>query len=147
MANKANKCGVELRPHFKTHQSHTVGRWFKEIGITKIAVSSLRMAAYFAEDGWDDITVAFPCNILEINLINELASKIKLNLLVESLETLSFLEDFLTSPVQIYIKIDLGYGRTGIQAKKINYLEELVNKIIPSSKFKFAGFLGHAGHS
>lgn len=93
MLDKAEQNQIELRPHFKTHQSHEVGRWFRNLGVKKIAVSSLRMAAYFAADGWKDITVAFPTNILEIDLINALASKIKLNLLIQSKETFLFLEE------------------------------------------------------
>ena len=68
MAERAKNHDVTLRPHFKTHQCLEIGRWFKEKDITKITVSSLTMAKYFAEE-WDDITVAFPVNILEIDLI------------------------------------------------------------------------------
>ena len=91
MVEKADRNNVKLRPHFKTHQSHEVGRWFREAGVDRITVSSLSMAGYFAHDGWDDITVAFPANLLEIDLINELASGIRLNLLVESVESAEFL--------------------------------------------------------
>ena len=64
MYHKSQKHGVLLRPHFKTHQSLQVGRWFKEAGVSKIIVSSLQMASYFAPE-WNDITVAFPVNVLE----------------------------------------------------------------------------------
>ena len=73
MAGKAHANRLVFRPHFKTHQSHLIGQWFREEGVTKITASSLSMAAYFAEDGWDDITVAFPVNIREMDTINELA--------------------------------------------------------------------------
>ena len=72
-----------LRPHFKTHQSLEIGSWFKDFNIDRITVSSLRMADYFANDGWNDITVAFPVTVREIELINNLARRVKLNLLVE----------------------------------------------------------------
>ena len=87
MFARAQQHQTELRPHFKTHQSLEIGHWFKDVGVTKITVSSLDMAAYFAAD-WNDITVAFPVNILEIDTINDLASKITLNLLVESIDSL-----------------------------------------------------------
>ncbi len=147
MSEKAKRNKIELRPHFKTHQSHRIGRWFREFGCNKITVSSLRMAAYFAEDGWEDITVAFPTNILEMETINHLAATIKLNLLLESQATLSYLAAHLSSPVNVYIKIDLGYGRTGIQADDFERLEGLIDGIEQSSKLNFVGFLGHAGHS
>ena len=63
MAEKAARLGVNFRPHFKTHQSKQMGRWFREEGIKSITVSSVSMAKYFNEDGWDDITIAFPLNL------------------------------------------------------------------------------------
>ena len=87
MAEKAQRNGLTLRPHCKTHQSHTVARWMRDYDINSITVSSIRMAQYFAEDGWDDITIAFPVNVLEVDRINQLAEKIKLNIIVESAET------------------------------------------------------------
>ena len=34
MAEKARRNKLIFRPHFKTHQSTTVGAWFKEAGVT-----------------------------------------------------------------------------------------------------------------
>ena len=82
MAHKAKKGQTQFRPHFKTHQSATIGKWFQDIGVTKIAVSSLDMAEYFSEYGWADITVAIPVNIRQIDIVNELARRIKLNLVI-----------------------------------------------------------------
>ena len=90
MAEKARKSGVHFRPHFKTHQSAEIGEWFRDIGVQAITVSSLNMAAYFSQNGWKDITVALPVNIREIEKINQLANQIKLNLLVESQESVKF---------------------------------------------------------
>lgn len=75
MAQKAQRQNVLFRPHFKTHQSKMVGSWFKDFGVDKIAVSSLQMASYFADE-WDDITIAFPANIRQIDLINKLAKRL-----------------------------------------------------------------------
>ncbi|MDD4646297.1 MAG: alanine racemase, partial [Bacteroidales bacterium] len=74
MAAKASRSGVIFRPHFKTHQSLTIGRWFREAGTRYITESSLVAAGYFASDGWNDITVAIPVNLREIDQINRLAS-------------------------------------------------------------------------
>lgn len=147
MVTKAQQNQLTLRPHFKTHQSQYIGQWFRDLGVQKITVSSLNMAAYFAEDGWDDITVAFPTNILEIDLINHLASRIKLNLLVQSQTTLNFLKQHLKYPVCCLIKIDLGSHRTGIQADHLDELDQLIHNIETSNKLVFSGFIGHAGHS
>lgn len=147
MVAKAKKYQLELRPHFKTHQSIEIGRWFREFGLNKITVSSMDMALYFASDGWDDITVAFPVNWREINKITELGSKIKLNLLVESVETIEFLSSHLTSPAGVFIKIDTGYQRTGIPVAQAEYIGQVIHKINRSGFMKFKGLLVHNGHT
>ncbi|MBI9071739.1 MAG: alanine racemase [Melioribacteraceae bacterium] len=147
MYNKAKQNNLIFRPHFKTHQSAEIGNWFKDFGIDKITVSSLDMALYFAENGWNDITVAFPVNILEIGKINFLAERIKLNLLVESLEVVEFLEKSLNHKINIFIKVDVGYGRTGIAYYQLEHFEKLSILISNSKYMQLAGLLTHAGHT
>ena len=74
MAGKANKHNLFFRPHFKTHQSAKIGSWFKAEGVKAITVSSVTMADYFARHGWTVITIAFPVNILELVIINQLTT-------------------------------------------------------------------------
>lgn len=147
IASKAKRQGITLRPHFKTHQSYQVGRWFKEEGIDKITVSSLDMAVYFAKDGWTDITVAFPVNILEMDTINQLTEKVSLHLLIESIDQVDFLCNNLERPVGIFIKVDVGTHRTGIDVENDNAIASLVDAIDDTDFLQFRGFLSHAGHS
>lgn len=147
MAEKAKKAGLRLRPHFKTHQSHVVGRWMREAGIECATVSSLRMAEYFAADGWKDVTVAFPLNILEMERVNRLAKTIRLNILAENLEALQALETHLQTGVQVMIKIDVGYGRTGVPWTKRELIDKMLDFMETAGHLQFAGFLTHAGHT
>lgn len=146
MANKAKASHVIFRPHFKTHQSREIGQWFKEQGVSKITVSSLSMALYFSND-WNDITVAFPVNIREIETINELAGKIQLNLCVENIEAAEFLTKNLKHRVHVFLKMDVGYHRTGIDPANTELIERLLGIFDNSEKLTFLGFLGHAGHT
>ena len=147
MVNKAGGHQIHLRPHFKTHQSVLAGSWYKAAGIRAITVSSLDMALFFSQHGWDDITVAFPLNIREMDKVNSLAGKIHLNLLIESQAHLDALEKSLLYPVGIFVEIDSGYHRTGIEADNISYIDELVKRIESIDNTRFKGFLTHAGHS
>ena len=147
MLAKANANNIPLRPHFKTPQSQTIGRWIREMGVNQITVSSLRMAKYFADDEWNDITVAIPVNILKIDLINELAAKIQLNLLVENIEAVDFLNKKVTNSVNIIIKIDAGYHRTGIAYDNIERIENIIDRVEAAEKLQFLGFLTHSGHT
>jgi len=146
MAERAQRYGLILRPHFKTHQSLDIGRWFKSVGVSKITVSSLSMAAYFAEE-WDDITVAFPVNILEIETINYLAKSVKLNLLIESEETVKYLVQHLEHTVNFYIKLNIGNDRAGLLPSNVNKISEILALSRDSDRLNFIGFLGHAGQT
>ncbi len=145
--SKAIRSKVNLRPHFKTHQSKEIGRWFSDRGLTTCTVSSLKMASFFAEDGWSDITVAFPVNYLEVDTINQLAATCKLNLLVSTLDVLPRLLRELLHPVTIYIDIDTGYHRTGFGPDNDQAINQVLKEIESSSLFHFEGFLSHAGQT
>mgnify|MGYP001810701298 CR=1 FL=1 len=146
MAAKARASKVDFRPHFKTHQSAIIGEWFRKEGVTAITVSSVSMARYFADHGWKDITIAFPVNLLEIDEINELAGKIQINLLIESVETALFLSKNLKSECGIFIKIDTGYHRTGIGVSNIMKIDSVLQSA-KSSFLSFKGFLTHSGNT
>jgi D-serine deaminase-like pyridoxal phosphate-dependent protein len=146
MWTKAKKNNVELRPHFKTHQSLEIGQWFKDVGVSKITVSSLEMADYFAKE-WHDITVAFPVNILEIKTINKLAKKITLNILIESKEVAKFLNKNLKNKAHVLIKLNIGNNRTGLLPSNIKAIEDILKIMDTSSALNFIGFLGHAGQT
>jgi D-serine deaminase-like pyridoxal phosphate-dependent protein len=147
MAGKAERSHIRFRPHFKTHQSAQVGDWFRGFGVAAITVSSVEMALYFAGRGWQDIAVAFPANPLEIDEINDLAQRIVLHLLVESKEIIHFLDRELKHKVNVWLKIDTGYKRTGIAWDNTSEIISLTGEIGKSPIFNFKGILTHAGHA
>lgn len=147
MISKSEINNLKFRPHFKTHQSIIIGDWFRNFGINSITVSSIKMAKYFAGNNWNDITVAFPVNILEINEINKLAQTINLNILITSDTIIPFLNDNLKYSVGVFIKIDTGYHRAGIAIENTNIIDSLINKIELSSLLSFKGFLTHDRHT
>ncbi len=147
MAAKAEASDIHFRPHFKTHQSIAVGRRFKDYGVRKIAVSSLDMAKYFSDDGWDDITVAIPVNIRQTELINHLARRVRLNLVIESNASLDYLRQNMTSRLNVWIKIDAGYHRTGIHWQDTQSIIKIAKAIGSISMLRLDGILTHAGHT
>ncbi len=147
MAAKARHSGVRLRPHFKTHRSAAIGEWFRHCDIEAITVSSVDMALYFAENRWKDITIAFPVNPLQIDKINKLARTIQLGLLVEDVGVVRFLNQNLAAQAQVWIKVDTGYGRTGIAWDRSDALSELAQEVEGSDRLVLTGLLTHAGHS
>jgi D-serine deaminase-like pyridoxal phosphate-dependent protein len=142
--DKAKRHSLSVRPHFKTHQSHDIGGWYRELGVEKITVSSVVMAQYFAEDDWDDILVAFPYNPLEAEVINALADKVQLGILIESKEALAHASKNVQNTVNYHIAIDIGYHRTGVSWENHLLVEELMGY---PTHHRFAGLLTHAGHT
>jgi D-serine deaminase-like pyridoxal phosphate-dependent protein len=147
MADKARLHGLSLQPHFKTHQSQRIGDWFREEGINSITVSSLRMAQYFADDGWEEITVAFPVNVLRKDIIKELSKKLRLNIYVNCLESARYLEEHLKRPVGVFTELDTGYHRSGIPYENQEQIAELLDFFRQSDHLQFKGFYAHAGHT
>lgn len=147
MVGKAESQGVRFRPHFKTHQSAEIGKWCREEGVRAITVSSVEMAEYFADSGWDDITVAFPVNWREAEAINELAGRARVSLVVEAGETVLFLERHLRKGVDCWIKIDVGSRRTGMDWRDTETICAVARQVQGSDKLHLRGLLSHAGHT
>jgi D-serine deaminase-like pyridoxal phosphate-dependent protein len=147
MMNKAGKHNLFFRPHFKTHQSLNTAEWFREAGVTAITVSSVRMANFFADHGWQDITIAFPVNLLELDEINRLAAKVHLNILIESKLVIAALEKSISEKIGIFIEIDTAYHRSGIMSDNFDKIEALIQEINPATFLSFKGFLTHGGNT
>jgi D-serine deaminase-like pyridoxal phosphate-dependent protein len=147
MAEKARANGVRLRPHFKTHQSAEIGAWFRESGTEGITVSSVDMAVGFAAAGWEDITIAFPVNLRQMGAINGLAERVKLGLLVESAETAQRLDGLLGAEAAVWLKIDAGYGRTGIHWQDNETLKETADAVAGARRLSLKGILTHSGNT
>ena len=145
MVSKAKRLGLHFRPHFKTHQSATVGQWFRDAGVERIAVSSVSMAAYFQAHGWQDITIAFPYNPLEWEEIDQLSENGRLTVTIESAWALADLKLKIKHPIRFVIKVDVGYGRTGIKSSDAALIRNLADSA--TEKCQFAGLLAHAGHT
>ncbi len=150
MREKAHRADVLFRPHFKTHQSADVGRWFADEGVRAITVSSVAMAEYFAAHGWDDITIAFLLNPLEWPRIEELAWELarrggQLALTVDSPAAAASISARPEVPLKVWIKVDAGYGRTGVHWQDETTLKAIVENLLPSRHPM--GLLTHSGNS
>jgi D-serine deaminase-like pyridoxal phosphate-dependent protein len=147
MQQKADRSGCRLIPHFKTHQSAGVGSWFRDAGTDAITVSSVSMASFFADNGWSDITVAFPVNIREIGAINRLAGSVRLRVFVNSVDAARFLASRLLHAVDFYMEIDTGYGRTGVAFDDAELIDAILDEAGRTDLLRFAGFYTHDGNT
>jgi D-serine deaminase-like pyridoxal phosphate-dependent protein len=150
MAAKARTSNVVFRPHFKTHQCAEIGQWFADEGISEITVSSLEMAQYFAGHGWTDITLAFLLNPVALPQIRDLARDLearggRLGVTIDSAAAARTLAACDSFPARVWIKIDTGYGRTGVGWNEPEELAAVVHGLGPHHLP--AGLLTHTGNT
>lgn len=150
-AARALAAGAVLRPHFKTHQSAAIAGWLRAAGVRCATVSSVGMADYFAEHGWDDLTLAIGANPRECAAYDRLAARIRLSLLVDSPAALAPLLAGLRHPVALWLEVDTGGGRCGIAWDDTGRLVALADAVaraaVGAVPHRFGGLLTHAGHS
>lgn len=150
MAGRARVAAADFRPHFKTHQSVDIGRWFAAEGVTRITVSSTTMAEKFAASGWDDITLAFLLNPRELPRLTELAHTLhrrggRLGLTVDAPAAARALAAVDDLPAAVWIKVDTGYGRTGVLWNRPEDLREVQTAL--GDRLELVGLLTHSGHT
>jgi D-serine deaminase-like pyridoxal phosphate-dependent protein len=147
MASRARSSPVKFRPHFKTHQSVTIGEWFREEGVSAITVSSVIMALHFAANSWKDITIAFPLNLREAEDVRELSLKAEVNILVSNNEHLSFVKNVIKNEAGCFIKVNTGNNRSGTDWDDTEELMRIAESLNGSKYLRMAGLLTHAGHA
>ncbi len=117
MAAKAEALGVRLRPHLKTHKCAEVARLQLERSGAGATVSTLEEARYFADHGIDDLTWAFPVILSRLDEVAALAERVTLRVVLDSSEALDALEGLerpLSRPLHVWLKVDCGYHRAGV---------------------------------
>lgn len=147
MLAKVDKSTSKLRPHFKTHNHAVVGSWFAEAGVKQITVSNPFMAEYFVAHKWKDITIAFPFNISWLPLVSQLAVNASINILVDNEDILQQLTHKAMANLGVFIKVDTGYHRTGVNYRDVNVVDSMVAQFYRSKHLSYKGFLTHAGHT
>ena len=148
MSARAHALGVRLRPHVKTHKCIEVARLQTESHFGGITVSTLAEAAHFAQAGFKDITFAVPIAPGRVQRALSIAESLeRLNLLVDDDVAIDALASAgALSPIPVYLKVDCGYHRAGVDPASPDALR-LARRLHDESAIEFVGILAHAGHS
>jgi D-serine deaminase-like pyridoxal phosphate-dependent protein len=150
MAAAAERNGVTLRPHLKTAKSIDVARLVLEGQKGGIAVSTLKEAQYFAENGVHDIQYAagiVPDKLERVVAIQSTGARI--TLITDSVEVARAIAakgTELGSEFHVQVEIDCGEGRSGVFPNGPE-LVEITTIIDQASHANFVGVMTHAGHS
>lgn len=151
MQKLANRHGVALRPHAKTHKSLEIARRQMELGAPGITVATLDEAVVFIDGGVPSITIARP--IVTPSKWDRLFSvlterKTDVRVVVDSLEGVQIASERAASAnrnIGLFIKIDVGLHRCGLQPDDAGLLE-MAGRIKSDAHLDFCGILSHAGH-
>lgn len=146
MRARADASGTRFRPHMKSHNSPRIATLYREVGVSAITVSSVEMARRFADAGWDDVTIAFPLNVRALPELGRMAGEIRLGLLIDSPDAAAELAS-ITAPVDVWLDVDVGYGRTGVPWDDRDALAMLLEAAGRSRRHRVRGVLTHAGHA
>lgn len=146
----AERNGVRLRPHIKTHKCIEVARIQAAGHDGAITVSTLAEARVFSANGFSDITYAVPIEPGKFSdAIDILRSGVKLNLLTDSTEAAKMLDEAAGHAgvkFDVFVKIDCGTHRVGVEPHTAEAVE-IPKQLSDAKNLHFAGILTHAGHS
>ena len=149
MAGRMKDLGVALRPHFKTSKSPYVAELQRRHGAIGFTVSTLAEARCLIEEGYDDLTWAFPVILSRVRELPPLLDRATLRLLVDSPAAITALERELSGsrePAHVWLKVDCGYHRAGVDPAGAPALD-LARRIRDSDVLIFDGILCHSGHA
>jgi D-serine deaminase-like pyridoxal phosphate-dependent protein len=151
MDNACKRNSVALRAHMKTAKSIDVARIVLEGHAENIAVSTLREAEYFADNGIMDIQYAvciLPDKLERVAEIQKRTGAI-VRLITDSAQVACAIEvkaAELDAVFHVQIEIDCGENRTGIPADSAE-LPEIASILNAAPGIVFDGIMTHAGHS
>jgi D-serine deaminase-like pyridoxal phosphate-dependent protein len=120
MAARARMCGMQLRPHTKTHKTPIIAHMQIKAGAAGIACAKLGEAEVMAAGGIEDIFVAYPIvgeDKVE-RLLNLAAWTPKISTCVDSYPAIAALDQAAQARGQrmdVMVEVEAGYRRTGIE--------------------------------
>lgn len=150
MSDRVRRLGVDLRPHLKTAKSVDVARLATAGHSGGITVSTLKEAAYFAEQGYSDIIYAVGISLDKLERVAALQSKgARVAVLTDNLEVAQGIEARASATgghFEVLIEVDTGDGRCGV-APESDALVEIGKTLDGARGVSLRGVLTHAGHS
>jgi D-serine deaminase-like pyridoxal phosphate-dependent protein len=128
----ADKAGIALRPHIKTHKLPYFAKRQVELGAVGITVQKLGEAEVMADAGLTDLLLTF-------NIIG--AAKLKRLKALHERVTIRVVADIPdpAKPLGVFVECDTGMGRCGVQSPAAAI--DLARQIIAAPGLAFAGLM------
>jgi D-serine deaminase-like pyridoxal phosphate-dependent protein len=149
MQKLADRHGLRLRPHIKTHKIPEIAHMQLKAGASGIAVAKLGEAEIMAENGINDIQIANQVvGRSKIERLKTLSRKVEVSCAVDSpahTAVLSAAFGSASKPLPVFIEVDCGLGRCGVRTAQ--QAVALAESIRSSPGLTLRGLLTHAGHA
>lgn len=134
MQEAADRAGVDLRPHIKTHKSQGYARMQIRQGAKGITCAKVSEAEVMADGGVDDIFIAYPqVGRFRLERVVRLARRCqRLILGIDSLESGKMLSEAFEGAGmtgEVRLEVDTGACRTGIPYEQAVWLAQAVDRM------------------
>ncbi len=114
----ADRCGVALRPHTKTHKSPIIARMQVAAGAKGITVAKVGEAEVMVDAGFDDLFIAYPLiGETKYRRLARLLDRARIAVAADSMEGVAALSAFFGARglhLPVVVEVDTGFRRTGV---------------------------------
>ena len=146
MAAFARDHGMRLRPHAKTHKSAHIARLQIAAGAVGVCVQKVSEAEALAAGGVDDIYISNEVIAGDrLERVADLALRVRLAIAVDSalgIDRLANAVKAAGSAIDVFVEVDVGQGRCGIEPTRAGSLARLV---VSHAGLRFAGLQAYHG--
>lgn len=149
MASVAQRCGVRLRPHTKTHKCPEIAAMQIASGASGITCAKIGEAEAMADAGLEDLLIAYPIvGALKLRRLEGLRERARVRLSLDSVEVAEALGAMSRGSgvtVEVLVEVDTGLHRLGRPPGGPS--ADLVEQVARVPGVEVVGLLTHAGHS
>lgn len=147
MAEFARECGVNLRPHAKTHKVPEIAKMQLAAGAKGICLQKLSEAEVFAERGIDDIFITNEIvGDQKLKRLADLAVGKRIGIAADGVEAVRATARACQergSELEVYVDVDVGMHRCGVTPEQAVALAEEISR---QSNLVLKGLMGYEGH-
>ena len=140
-------CGVELRPHVKTHKSPEIAKMQLAAGSTGVCLQKVSEVEVFAANGIKDIFLTNEVVVPQkIERLARVAEKAHVGVAVDDIgvaKTMGRVVREVGTEVDVYVDVDVGMGRCGVRPEGAVAVAQQVYK---EKGLVFKGLMGYEGH-
>ncbi len=150
MQDKADRAGVKLRPHTKTHRTPAIARLQEKMGARGITVAKLGEAEVMAANGLQDIFIANEIvGAVKLERLRQLARRVpRLAVGADDPVHVEMLSNAMAGelrPLDVLVDVDTGDPRTGVAPGEPAL--RVARKIVEAPGLRFRGIYTHDGQS